>query len=172
MLVNQSQLAELLGVNQTTVSRWTSEEHLPTAGGEVVYLAGSARGHQYDLAIAIRWWHQREISKLGIKKPQDAYFEEKARRERLLRLKDEGRLVEPATIEPALQQYVEDVLAILSGLQHHWDLKLASTQNETERGTIWRAIVREIRTALGSYEFKSETQKETENEQVDPTNFV
>jgi hypothetical protein len=170
MEVDQTEMSAILGVTAAALSRWSAQgcPRLPERSN------GDSRRIFYDPRSVIEWRTQQEIARLQIRDSRDAYFEERARREKLMRLRDEGTLINPAQIGPAMRKYIEDTMRDIEALAESYGPRFLETTSVDAATALLTKMVREIRLVLGSYEFQpTKNQRgETDDRQIEPTALV
>jgi len=62
MRLNGRQIAEILGVDENTVSRWAKKPELKFPVAEST---GKNTEKAYDVNACVMWWHNRELAKMG-----------------------------------------------------------------------------------------------------------
>lgn len=109
MIVNKTQLAEIHGVTDRTVTDWQK------AGMPVRALGGPGRGHenQYDVAACIEWRIQRALAGAQVESAKERKDRLEGDRIELQLAKEAGLLVALEEIEPL---WTSAILAAKSGL--------------------------------------------------------
>ena len=150
-LVNKRELAEFFEISERSLTEWQKE-------GMPIHTAGEQRGqeHQYDTAAVHRWICQRELAKAQVRSPRDELDQVKTQREKLALEKDLGRLVERDLLRPLLERYVADCVAVIEGLPDKYAPLLHQVPDVEGKHQLLKEGVREIREALGSYDFCTE----------------
>lgn len=57
--VAKSELAQILGVSERTLTHWQKEDGFP-----ILYRGKRGEANQYDTTDVIQWWHNREMGRL------------------------------------------------------------------------------------------------------------
>ncbi len=101
-IVNQQQLAELLGYTVQTLIRWEQNEGLPSC------LSGQrGRGNEYDTAEVVKWLIQRELAKASGASPRDE-LDRVRKWEVELRISEKlGKLASAEMMEAAWSSHIE-----------------------------------------------------------------
>ncbi|MGT2508181.1 terminase small subunit [Cupriavidus basilensis] len=88
--VNLQELAEITGFTVQSLIRWQKDEGMP------VVLAGQrGRGNEYDTAVVLAWFTQRELHRAGLSSPKDEL--DRARKiEVELRIGEKLKILAPA----------------------------------------------------------------------------
>lgn len=101
MRVNKRQLSEIMGVTEQTLTNWQNEG-LPVA----VYAAKNGLSNEYETGDVVRWFVQKEISRLQLEKPRDRLDRVKAELAELERDEKLGQLAPAALFERAWNDHI------------------------------------------------------------------
>jgi len=162
--VNQTELADILGVTTMTLLDW-QKKGMPYLSREI-----NGGANEYDTAACIKWYVNREIEKNKIESPRDRLDKIRGDREELelrIRLK---QVADITTIQPAIDEFFTDLTGELDGMANRYiDAMLAAKNDRTDSYQVFRRIAREIRERLSGFDFRasvtayehSETETET-----------
>jgi len=146
--VNKAELAELLQISERSLTEWQKE-------GMPIHQAAEVRGQEnsYDVAAVVRWWIQRDLAKAQVRSPRDRLDEVRAERESLLLRKDRDELVARADIRPLLDRFVHDTVAVIDSMPDKYAPLMQETPDLEAKHQLLKEAARQIREALGNYEF-------------------
>jgi len=151
LALNKREIAEALDVSQRTLSEWQSE------GMPIAAQGGAGADNSYDLAEVVRWACLREIGKRGITSAFDRLNDIRAKREEINLKRDLGQVVFVPDIRPAVQRYVNDIMATLIGMPEKYAQQLEQAPGVEGKHQVLSDIATELREVMGSYEFSSAT---------------
>lgn len=148
-VVNKRELSEILGVSERSLTEWQEEDPpLP-----VLRRGERGQTNEYDTAAVIDWRIGREMRRAQIEKPGDRLDRLRGDREELELAKLRRTLIPAEEIEPALEQYVTDVLNYLQGIPERYAGMLQAMEDVEGKRQLLEDLVREFRDELGSYAF-------------------
>lgn len=151
LALNKRELAEALDVSERTLTEWQAE------GMPIAAQGGPGADNSYDLAEVVRWACLREIGKRGITSAFDRLNDIRAKREEINLRRDLGEVVFVPDIRPAVQRYVNDIMATLIGMPEKYAQQLEQALGVEGKHQVLSDMVSEIREVLGSYEFSATT---------------
>lgn len=149
--LNKRELAEALDLSERTLTEWQGE------GMPVAAIGGPGIDNRYDLAEVVRWACLREFGKRGIQSAFDRLNEIRAKREEINLKRDLGQVVFIPDIRPAIQRFVNDIMATLIGLPEKYAQQLEQTPGAEGKHQVLSDLVTEIRETMGNYEFSATT---------------
>jgi len=151
LALNKRELAEAIDVSERTLSEWQNE------GMPIASLGGPGVDNSYDLAEVVRWACLREIGKRGIQSAFDRLNDIRAKREEINLRRDLGQVVFIPDIRPAIQRFVNDIMATLIGWPEKWAPQLEQTPGVEGKHQVLTDMVGELRETMGNYEFSATT---------------
>jgi len=151
LALNKRELAEAIDVSERTLTEWQRE------GMPVLALGGAGAENTYDLAEVVRWACLREIGKRGITSAFDRLNDIRAKREEINLKRDLGQVVFIPDIRPAIQRFVNDIMATLIGWPEKWAPQLEQTSGVEGKHQVLSDMVSELRETMGNYEFSATT---------------
>ena len=151
LAVNKRELAEALDVSERALSEWQKE------GMPVAAQGGPGADNSYDLAEVVRWACLREIGKRGITSAFDRLNDIRAKREEINLKRDLGQVVFVSDIRPAVQRYVNDIMATLIGMPEKYAQQLEQAPGVEGKHQVLSDIATELREVMGTYEFSPAT---------------
>jgi phage terminase Nu1 subunit (DNA packaging protein) len=106
--VNQTELADILGVNDTTLWEWQKE------GMPILELGGSGKPNKYDTAAVVAWIRARD-RRTAPKTTRDALAEIELKLKQMDLDERQGLLVPAAEVKPLWDSYVFTAAAFMTG---------------------------------------------------------
>lgn len=149
-LLNKRGLSEMLEVSEVTLTAWQKETP-PMPVHELRERIGQENA--YRPADVIRWMIERELRRLQVERPGDRLDRLRGDREELELAKLRRTLIPTDEIEPALDQYVTDVLNNLQGIPERYAGLLQAVEDVEGKRQLLEDLVREVRDELGNYTF-------------------
>jgi phage terminase Nu1 subunit (DNA packaging protein) len=99
-LVNQTELAEIIGVTDVTLWEWQK------AGMPIVKQGDRGQANEYDTVAVIAWKEERALAKIRTEAPRDALYRAQERLTQIQIKEKERSLVPVAEIEPEYARLV------------------------------------------------------------------
>lgn len=139
--VNQTELAEIVGVTDVTLWQWQKD------GMPVLERNLRGQSNKYDTAEVVVWMIQREVKKVREESPRDMLYREQTKLVQLQIAEKERALVPAAEIEPLYARLVMAARQRLLLVPHLPDLDLNHSQSALLEVEVDKAL-----TELSQYE--------------------
>jgi phage terminase Nu1 subunit (DNA packaging protein) len=94
--VNKSELAEIFGVSERTLTEWQNDGDLP-----IKTKGARGQANEYDTEVVITWYVQRELNKVGVEGVRDRLARLQADEVEMRIAEKRGLLIPVEQIEPA-----------------------------------------------------------------------
>lgn len=148
----QKAIADVFKVTVMTINNWQAEDPpFPIAKRGKMPRGKS----EYETADCIRWYVARQMARAHVETPRDRLDRIRSDREELELAVRLDELVEVSSIQPAIDEFFNDVKAELDGMCNAYTEVMSAAKDKAEQFQVFRRIAREIRERLARFDFRA-----------------